>query len=118
MALVPDGVEAFDTDVPDVPPQRYLVFFAPTFMRESQALSRASLDVNDHFQIKACGRDGWQVRELQAEVHDIYDRARLSVGGMNARVFLRSTTSVTVDRSKSPHISHATDLYHYRATPA
>lgn len=118
MALVPAGVTAYDTNVPEPPPQRYLVFRAPTFKRDSEALSRASMDVNDYFSIMACGRDARQVRDLQEKVQDIYDRANVTVPGFKASVFLRTTGAVDIDRSKKPEIAHATDLYRYRATPA
>jgi hypothetical protein len=126
MALTPEGIEAFDTNVPakpkdwpgEWPPQCYVVFRAPTFKRESLALSRASLDVNDYFSVMAVGRDAGQVRWVQERMQDVLDRAHPVVEGFAARSFLRTTGAVDVDRSIAPDLAHATDLYRYRATPA
>ena len=118
MALTPDGIEAFDTNVPERPPQRYFVFRAPTFKRDSEALSRAALDVNDYFSVMACGRDANQVRDIQAQMQDALDRSHPVVEGFDARALLRTTGDIDIDGSRVPHIAHATDLYRYRATPA
>lgn len=117
MALTPEGIDAFDTNVPEQPPQRYFVFRAPTFKRDSEASSRAVLDVDDYFSVMACGRDTNQVRDIQAEMQDALDRSHPVVDGFDARALLRSTGGIDIDRSRVPHIAHATDLYRYRATP-
>lgn len=116
MALVPANIPAFDTDVPDIPSQGYVVFFAPDFDEVSLSLGYAP-DVDDYFKVMAVGRTLTQARAVQAAVKAALHRSRPVVEGYSTLVKRRSAGDFMTDRSKTPHLSHATDLYHYRATP-
>lgn len=117
MALVPDGIQAFDTSVPELPPQRYVVFRAPLFGEMSETLGYLP-DVDDYFKVMACGLSAQQARHVQAAVRSALHRSSPAVDGYLAHVTNRSTGEVDVDMSMKPHIFHCSDLYRYRATPA
>lgn len=117
MALVPPDIPVFDTHVPDLPPQRYVVFRAPLFGEVSETLGYRP-DVDDYFKVMACGLSAHQARNVQEAVRTALHRASPDVDGYLAHVTHRSTGDVDFDTSMKPHIFHTTDLYRYRATPA
>ena len=117
MALIPDDIPVYDTSVPDLPPQRYVVFRAPMFGEVSESLGYLP-DVDDYFKVMACGMSAQQARHVQAAVRAVLHRSSPAVEGYLAHVTNRTTGEADVDMSKKPHIFHCSDLYRYRATPA
>lgn len=135
----PDGIHVYDTQAerPDYNPSdwsgswsnenkaawtlpaRYIVLGAPTLREVSLSLSRACLDVDDLVYLKGCGTSVTSCRWVMEHMRAVADRGRPEVENYSTHLTLFGTPGMTdVDRDVKPHIAHATDTFHYRATLA